>query len=63
MKCIQYYPAKSSLGRVERIERTSDDEAAQLVAAKKAIYVSRDFWKQKVRNPQRLAAFAGRTDL
>lgn len=61
MKCIQYYPASSSLGRVERIERCGNAEADALVAAKKAIYVSRDFWKQKVRNPQRLAAFAGRT--
>lgn len=60
MKCIQYYPVNSKLGRVERIERTSDEEAARLVAEKKAVYVSRSIWKEKIRNPQRLAAFMGR---
>lgn len=60
MKCIQYYPANTKLGRVERIERTTDDEAARLVAEKKAIYISRSVWKEKVRNPQRLAVFMGR---
>ncbi len=59
MKCIQYYPVNTKLGRVERIERTSDDEAARLVAEKKAIYVPRSAWKEKVRTPQRLAAFMG----
>lgn len=52
MKCIQYYPTNTKLGRVERIERVSDDEAARLVVEKKAVYVSRNLWKQKVRIPQ-----------
>ncbi len=53
MKCIQYYPVSTALGRVERIERTSDEEAENMVAAKKAFYVPRSVWKQKVRDPQR----------
>ena len=57
MKCIQYYPKNSALGRVERIERVSDAEADAAVSSGAAFYVSRSIWKQKVRNPQRTALF------
>lgn len=44
MKCIHYYNPEN------RIVRVSNDEADRAVTSRKARYVSRSEWKQKVRD-------------